>query len=287
LDRTTLKRINVLLVGQGKWASNYVRTILAHKACNLSSHLGSRKLLAQLEKDNQFLNNLLENQQIELIVIAIHPSYQKLILEGIKKFDGQIILEKPLINKKSHINFYEKLNLSIKNKIVVNHSHFFSMSFLKTLKDIKRLCPEKMYIKDYGNGPYRDGISPLMDWGPHAFGICYYLNSSLEIVDLKKVSQKKSEKWLFKLKGNNIRDIKIITGNGFPRRNRSVVFFSKSMSILKFELDKTEEVESPMSKILSDAIDRIRHKKSDMGVHFTFNLALMASKALLEIKNID
>ena len=161
------------------------------------------------------------------------------------------------------------------------------MSFLKTLKDIKRLCPEKMYIKDYGNGPYRDGISPLMDWGPHAFGICYYLNSSLEIVDLKKVSQKKSEKWLFKLKGNNIRDIKIITGNGFPRRNRSVVFFSKSMSILKFELDKTEEVESPMSKILSDAIDRIRHKKSDMGVHFTFNLALMASKALLEIKNID
>lgn len=287
MDRTNLKRINVLLIGQGKWASNYANTIEAHNACILSSHLSSRELIAQLKKDNRFLKKIIENQQVHLIVVAIHPTYQKVVLESINEFDGQIILEKPLINKKSHIDFYEKLNFSLKNKIIVNHSHFFSMSFLKTLKVIRRLNPKKMYIKDYGNGPDRDGVSPLMDWGPHAFGICYHLNSSLEIVDLKKISQKKSEKWLVKLKGNNIGDIKIITGNGFSRKNRSIVFFSNSMEILKFELGKIKEAESPMTMILNAAIDRIRHKKLDMEVHFTFDLALKASKTLLDIQNID
>jgi len=285
LDGKTLKKINVLLVGHGKWALNYAMTIQNNEACNLSCHLASRELLGKLEKDYQFLEQLVEIQEIDLIIIAIHPSYQKIVLESIKEFQGQIILEKPLINKRSHVHFYEKLDPSIKNKIMVNHFHFFSSSFLRVLKNIRKLNPEKMYIKDYGNGPYRDGVSPLLDWGPHALGICYYLNSSLEIIDISKVSHKKSEKWLLKLKGNKIKDIRIITGNGFTRKNRSIVFFSNCSTISKFELDKVKDVQSPMSKILSDAIERVHHKKIDNNVHFTYDLAMKASKTLLDIES--
>ena len=98
MDREFIGGVNVLLVGLGKWSSNYSSSIKNNKSCILSSHLGARDLIQKLDLDKKFFLKILENQEIDIVILSTKPSYQKRILGSLDGFQGQIILEKPLIN---------------------------------------------------------------------------------------------------------------------------------------------------------------------------------------------
>ncbi len=286
MDGKTLEKINVLLVGNGKWAQNYSDAVQAHSLCKIADHISARKLIHDLESDKAIFANILKKNKIQIIIIATLPYFQRIILENLEGFKGQLILEKPLFNNKIDYKFYRDLPSSLKNKIIVNHFHFFSDSYLKLLNFVKDSHIQKLYIRDYGNGPYRDFISPLLDWGPHAIGLCHHLNSSLKIKNTTKLKNGDAHKWYIKLEGNTIKDIRILTGNGFSKKKRFSQFFQTPKQVYKYDvLDSLEEV-SPMSKLITASIDRLKENEIHWSeLHHTFDIASKTAKTLIDIES--
>tara|TARA_S200000501_G_scaffold378489_1_gene441361 strand:- start:427 stop:1293 length:867 start_codon:yes stop_codon:yes gene_type:complete len=286
LDREFIGRINVLLVGLGKWSSNYSSSIKNNKSCKLSSHLGARDLIQKLDLDKNFFLKILENLKIDIVILSTKPSYQKRILGSLDGFQGQIILEKPLINNRDDIKFFENLSYNLRKKIIVNHFHFFSNHFLNLLESVKVSDVNKLHIRDYGYGPFRNYISPLLDWGPHALGVCHYLNSNIKVISAKKIAEENTEKWYLNLGGDRIKEIKILTGNGFKSKKRSMIFYSGEKKFFEYDNSESLDIESPMDNLLNEAISQLGGDFSnEKKIHRTFSIALQSSITLLDIES--
>ena len=63
---------------------------------------------------------------------------------------------------------------------------------------------------------------------------------------------------VYKTSGNNIKDIRILTGNGFLKKERNLIFFSQAKEIFKFGVYENSEGESQMNNLLNLSLKRLK-----------------------------
>ena len=116
--------------------------------------------------------------------------------------------------------------------------------------------------------------------------MCHHLNSSLKIKNTTKLKNGDAHKWYIQLEGNIIKDIRILTGNGFSKKKRFSQFFQTPKKVYKYDvLDSLEEV-SPMSKLITASIDRLKENENHLSeLHHTFDIASKTAKTLIDIES--
>lgn len=151
--------MNLLLIGNGKWGQNYVKTCQEFPI-NLTI----------ANKSNWI--ELINSKSYQGVIIATPPnSHVKIALEALK-LNIPVIIEKPI-----SLSYHETLSLKpYENIILVNYTHLFSPAF-ERLSQID--FNEIQNIKSIGSniGPIR-GYSCLYDYGPHDLSMGLYLNQN-------------------------------------------------------------------------------------------------------------
>ncbi len=277
--------INFLIIGKGKWSKTYLREIDSLNINHTKKIFSARDLQKLINSKSDFLKSFLDKNKISIIIFATTPSAQYQILREMTSFKGQIILEKPLFINNEQENFYQEIKSSLRNKILVNHFHFFSKNFLKFFNSIKEISPKRIHIYDYSNGPFREILTGLQDWGPHPIGIVYSLCDSPRLVKTKKIKFKNLEKWFIKYQIDNGKSIKIITGNGFKRKKRIIKFFDRGNKKYEFNLENYKKKESTIKNLLLQSIDNFNKQESSFLIDIdTYNIALKSSSEINRVQ---
>jgi hypothetical protein len=280
--------INFLIIGKGKWSKTYLREIDLLNINYTKKIFSARDLQKLINSKSDFLKSFLVQNKISIIIFATTPSAQYQILREMTSFKGQIILEKPLFINNEQECFYQELKSSLRNKILVNHFHFFSKNFLKFFNSMKEISPRRIHIYDYSNGPFREILTGLEDWGPHPIGIVHSLCDSPKLIKAKRVKFKNLEKWFIKYQIDNDKSIKIITGNGFRNKKRIIKFFDDGNKEYEFNLENNKKKESTIKNLLLQSIDNFNKQESSFFKAIdTYNLALRSSSEINRVQKIS
>lgn len=169
-----MKKKNIVIIGYGKFAKEYIKVINRIKKFNLVFILNNKN------KKFFFKNkhNILKNISAAIIVTPAksHYIYAKLFLSK----NIPLIIEKPVAINMYQINQLIKIS---KNKLVlVNHSDLYSKYFMKILKIIKekKIKTNKVKIKFFKYQKFlkNKDSDPAFEWLPHLVAICLKLNNS-------------------------------------------------------------------------------------------------------------
>jgi len=280
LGRGLSRVVNFLVIGKGNWSHNYVETINKHPKASLSIHLSARAAINDSKINLKYFETIIEKYNIDIIILSAIPSAQIKILKLLLEFKGSIILEKPLFTSQNDKDFFKNLPSSIKSRIFVNHFHFFSEDFLKTINKLKSKHINKIHIYDYGKGPNREFISPIFDWGPHSFGIVSHFAENFQINEIIKKDSLYGEKWFISLKTNSNIKIKILTGNGFNDKKRRVIFYDNSMKKIIYEESQKKLNFSSMYCLIDSSINNNQ-------IIDTYSIAFNSCSSILKIKNFQ
>tara|TARA_B100001248_G_scaffold217788_1_gene173056 strand:+ start:19355 stop:20218 length:864 start_codon:yes stop_codon:yes gene_type:complete len=276
--------VNFLVIGKGHWSKNYLNTIKSHPKANLASHISARHILEKTINPSFYLDEIIKNNKIQVIIISTLPSIQIEIVKALKEFKGQLILEKPLFTSSAEKSFYKSLNSLKSKRMLINHFHFFSNDFLKILNNLNKKTIKKIHIYDYGKGPYREFIEPIFDWGPHSLGIANYFLNDIHYEKILKEVNNIGEKWFIHLRDKSSIDIKILTGNGFDKKKREIIFYNNDNSKYFFKEDEKIFSSKPMYNLINTSIENIINTSNQNDE--IFKIAFRSCLSLLNIKKL-
>ena len=276
--------MNFLVIGKGHWSKNYLSTIKSHPKANLASHISARHILEKTINPSFYLDEIIKNNKIQVIIISTLPSIQIEIVKALKEFKGQLILEKPLFTSSAEKSFYKSLNSLKSKRMLINHFHFFSNDFLKILNNLNKKTIKKIHIYDYGKGPYREFIEPIFDWGPHSLGIANYFLNDIHYEKILKEVNNIGEKWFIHLRDKSSIEIKILTGNGFDKKKREIIFYNNDNSKYFFKEDEKIFSSKPMYNLINTSIENIINTSNQNDE--IFKIAFRSCLSLLNIKKL-
>jgi len=180
--------MNLLLIGYGKVGKRYF-SILEKKKNVKVIILRKKKFISK-----KFINRIPNLKKISAAIICspldTHDYYSKKLIDNKIPF----IIEKPISNNISHINFLKKESQKNKITVLVNYSDLFDPKLIKLISYVKKKINKLEKIKlNYGNNNnqyiYKNTISPLQDWLPHPISVITYLFNNIK--NFKILSYKK------------------------------------------------------------------------------------------------
>lgn len=277
-------KYNIALVGYGKWGKILANQINNSKYFNLVGVLSSLNLKKNF-KINSYkdFSSLIKNEKVDCIYIAKDPATNFSILEKLVEHKLPIIFEKPLcLNSK---NCLDMIKIIEKLKIIsfTNLPNIFSDTYNETKKFIKsnEKNIKRIIINEGDNGPIRDEINPIFDWGIHPLT---YVFGIYERINLKKINHKTIVNSKVKnikitkleIPINNQFKIKILTGNGFKSKTRILKIILNNGDIfindfIKHELLLNDKVifksqKKPLDNLLEKFAKSIKKNKNNEGL---------------------
>lgn len=165
--------INLGIVGAGKFAGNYVRTLREFPNVKIVSYARQSPFPAAYMPESAILYTdwqvMLDQQQLDGLIVCADPGISVDVVHTVLSKSVPVMVEKPLA-----FSLREVARLSPLAKrapLLVNHIHLFSSAY-ETLK--KMVDPDRItYIESEGSnsGPIRS-FSSLYDYGPHDLSMC-------------------------------------------------------------------------------------------------------------------
>ena len=290
-------KVRLGLIGAGVWGSNYIKTIEQIEGVILKKIVcknpQNKKALSQkYEVTNNWIE-LSKSKVIDGVIIATPPStHFDIALEFIKN-KKSLIIEKPItINAKDAAMM---MNLAYKNRVnvKVNHVYLYHPMYrvLKEIIDDKTKI-NSIYSNSGNNGPFRQDISPLWDWGPHDLAMCLDFFGHMPIDIEAKITKGKSslENNSFnvcaQLNFENNQYAELNFGNMMKRkerhfklnfRNSSYIFdpikyshikienIYNSKKIIKDQFPKTLNLEkTPLEILIKEFVEDIKNSKFEI-----------------------
>ena len=156
--------MNVGLIGFGKIGKIYYRNLIQNKKFKVIKILRKKKI-----KSNIFTNNrkIFFNNDYDLIIISSPTKFHFKDINDAAKKNCQIILEKPIVFKKSDLKKINKFN-KYKNNIFVHYNENYNKNYIYFKKKIKG---KKKYFCNLNYGKfqkiYKKENLPYFDWLPH------------------------------------------------------------------------------------------------------------------------
>lgn len=169
--------IRLGLIGAGRWGRNYIRTIAALDGVRLtrlaSRNPASRELVGPECTISADWRHVVESGDLEGIIIATPPSLHAEMTIAAVAAGIPVLVEKPLtLGLAEAVTLREQVRTR-KGRVMVDHTHLFHPAF----EELKRQVPALGMIREIeaeaGNqGPYREDVPVLWDWGPHDVAMC-------------------------------------------------------------------------------------------------------------------
>ena len=293
------KKLNLALIGFGKFGKIYLKNIKKNKSFKLVSIFRKKKVdnpkFKTLSKKNLKLFKI--DAAIVCTPVKTHFKISKLLIEN----KIPIILEKPAANSIKEINILNKISIKNKTSVIVNHSDLFNEEF-KFLLSKKKLINKINFISaSFGKFSlnYKDKNQlPYKDWLPHTFALIFKFIKKINFLDIisNKIIKKKNsifQELIICFKSRNIEGI--INFSNFPRmKSRSLTIFGSRGTIeydgynrknnyflknKKIIPKKTQR--SPMQAIL----DTLYYITKNKIYHNDLDISLKIEKVLQKIEN--
>ena len=195
--------ISCAIIGFGNWGKIIYKSILNNNSLQLKYIFYNKKINPKLVKKDIILSNnykILNSGEIDLIFICANPDLNFKLTKHFLSKKINVFCEKPMAYKIDNIKQIIKLSELHKKLVIEDFIHTQNSNFVHFAKRFKTKYKknnlETISFQFGNNGPIRENISPLWDWGPHIFSCLYILLSSFEKINLKKISLEKSKNGL-------------------------------------------------------------------------------------------
>lgn len=238
--------LRIGLIGCGKWSKTIIEEI------NINKNFLLKSVVCRNGLKNNFGNNinifeniesLFQSNTVDCIYVAAIPQINLNVVRtaSIKKIP--LILEKPICSSYLEAQDIENI-VNINNLIVLpNISNYFSEIFEK-IKQIIYLNYErinKIYFYEGDNGPVREKIHPIWDWGFHSLSMLSQIFeldkiTNLNIKEIKKDIVNKNIVSKFSFKIDQHLDFSLVTGNFFKKKIRKIKIICDNQEIFVGDL---------------------------------------------------
>lgn len=174
--------IRLGLIGAGRWGRNYIRTIAALDGVRLtrlaSRNPASRELVGPECTISADWRHVVESGDLEGIIIATPPSLHAEMTIAAVAAGIPVLVEKPLtLGLAEAVTLREQVRTR-KGRVMVDHTHLLHPAFEELKRQVAALGMIREIEAEAGNqGPYREDVPVLWDWGPHDVAMCLDLLS--------------------------------------------------------------------------------------------------------------
>ena len=150
------KRERIAVIGVGRWGKKIIKTLQTLQGVTVAYTEGY---------DHRAL---LGKKDIDAVVVATPAStHAKVALSFIKK-GLPVFIEKPLATTIKEAYAIKRAAQKSGSLIFVGHIHIYNPAYLTVKKILQRIGPIRyIFSEGCNNGPYRDDVSALSDWGSH------------------------------------------------------------------------------------------------------------------------
>lgn len=232
------KKLNLALVGFGRFGKTYYKTIKKDKKFLLKTIFRKRK--SRNSKFKLLSNNILKENDIKAAVICTpvktHFSIAKFFIEN----QIPMILEKPAANKLNEIK--KLIQISSKNRgvVFVNHSDLYNENF-HFLFSKKKLIGKIKFIEakfgKYDKKYKNQNELPFKDWLPHPFALILKFAHNINSIqiDTNKIEKRKKsyfQELIITFKSKNKIQGKITYSNNSKKKNRNLIVYGEKGKIV-------------------------------------------------------
>ena len=277
--------LKISIIGSGDWSKKVINEI------NNNKNFSIKSIVSRKEKNNYLKNNikifknihdLFEDNSVDCVYVAALPHINLDVVKLACSKKIPLILEKPISSSYKHAKEIQNI-VNNNNMIVIpNISNYFSEIFVK-IKDIisqNHKFIKKMYIYEGSDGPIRNDIHPVWDWGFHSLSVLSQIFELNKIENLKQTIIKKDKnkkKIVSKLTFKIERDIDVVfvTGNYFKKKIKKIKIILKNNNYFLANFEKHEFYEknkliiknenTPLTSLLNKFYFCIINKDSNLG----------------------
>jgi predicted dehydrogenase len=291
------------IIGNGRWAENYF-----DEASKINIFELKKFNLPNIKPDNSNMRHAccsvlseITAWEADLAIIATLPQAQHIIATHLIEQKLALILEKPFGTDTLNIHKLFQYVKRSSQPILVNHFHFFDEQLVNLHENIGGFNIDRIEIYDGNNGPFRNRIPPLFDWGCHsiAIGIMFYGSYPTEITSITRtVCENSGEVISLQLKFENGKELSTKFGNGFSEKIREIKFLSRHQVVAKINNGfisttnsfhnemklKFKPQVSPMRNLLTTIRDLMASPNRE--VHLSTKVAFVASHTLSKAQNL-
>ena len=277
--------LKIGIAGCGNWSNTVLKEIKNNKNFNLESifcrNYNSKQI--RFNKNIRIYENIesfvLENNN-DCIYVAGTPELNLKVIKLAINNKIPMILEKPIGNTNKSVKKIKFLANKYNLIIIPNLTNYFSDSFSylknyidKNFDEIKRII-----IFEGGNGPYRENIHPIWDWGFHSFStlLKIFENKKFSEISKKEIKNDTFSKGIitkFKFSVESKFEVKLISGNLFKQKIRKFKIIMKNNNVLESDMINHkiylntnivfENNISPLQSLLNNFYFAIKERNND------------------------
>lgn len=166
------------LIGAGRWAANYVRTVAAMPEARIVRIARARDTREGLPPTDAEVTTdwrrVTAAADLDAVIIATPPgTHADLTLSALREGGLPVLVEKPLVMTPGEARMIFEAAQRRGVLVMVEHTHLFHAPF----RELKRMCreggPVKSITTTAGNwGSFRKDAPVLWDWGSHDVAMC-------------------------------------------------------------------------------------------------------------------
>lgn len=238
--------LKIGLVGCGNWSRTIIEEIKNNNNFLLKSVVCRNKHMNNFGNNvNVFkdIESLFQSNTVDCVYVAAIPQINLNVVRNASLKKIPLILEKPICS--SFLEAKDIENIVNTNNLIVlpNISNYFSQIF-KKIKEIINLnykCINKIYFYEGDNGPIREKIHPIWDWGFHSLSMLSQIFEldrigNLNLKEIKKNRTNKNIVSKFSFKVDQHFDISLVTGNYFKKKIRKIKIICDNQEIFVGDL---------------------------------------------------
>ncbi len=213
--------MKLCLVGCGRWGKIYLKTIEGMNSLTVSS-IVLRNSLPEIKGNYNFvydLDEFLKEGNIDGVIIVSPPDTHFELAKICIKHRVPVLIEKPFTKSYKQSRVLEKEFNKHGLLCMVGYQHLFSIKHKLLKKQIPRIGKIRgINSIAISNGPFRNNVSVIRDWGSHEIAIAIDLFEDFPTsIKIKKINQSYTDpyKGLYNLqmKFSNKRQFNSIFGN--------------------------------------------------------------------------
>ena len=290
-------RINIALVGFGRFGKKYFQCLKKSKRFNLKVIYRKKKLTNK--KFRKLTNSDLKKNKIKAAIICTplntHFKLSKLFIKN----KIPIILEKPAAKNLTEIKILIELSYKNKSTVLVNHSDLYNENFKNLIKNVKLIGKIRYIEARFGkfSSNYKDkDYLPAKDWLPHPIALILTVIKKIKNIRIitNKINFKKLsifQKTVLSFEAENKIKGKICFSNTLRKKNRILLihgsngilnydgYFSKNNFIkTKVKIDTRKNLLSPMENILEIFYKAINRKRFYSDLKMSYEIEKILEK---------
>ncbi|MDH3535434.1 MAG: Gfo/Idh/MocA family oxidoreductase, partial [Gammaproteobacteria bacterium] len=169
--------VNLGLIGVGRWGTRYASTLPDIDGVNLSlvvsRNPATRDMVAPDCKIFHDWRDALDSEALDGLIVATPPETHYEIASACCALGIALLIEKPLTLSSTQARELQRQAKQRGLLIMVDHTHLFSSAY-GTLKVLAPTLgkPLRIYAVGSNNGPFREDVDALWDYGPHDVSMC-------------------------------------------------------------------------------------------------------------------